>query len=71
MSHLRNAVVTDAFSYTDRYVAKRLLEEGVRVRTLTHCTGKESPFGGLVKACPLRFSDPDGLRRSMAGAGVG
>ena len=70
MSHPESAVITGAFSYTGRYVSQRLLGEGVSVRTLTRSTGRESPFGGLVKAYPLDFSDPDGLRRSMEGAGV-
>ena len=70
MSHPESAVITGAFSYTGRYVARRLLGEGVSVRTLTRSAGRESPFGGLVKAYPLDFSDPDGLRRSMEGAGV-
>ena len=59
-----------AFSYTGRYVARRLLDEGVSVRTLTRNPDRESPFGGPVEAAPLDFSDPDGLRRSMQGAGV-
>ena len=59
-----------AFSYTGRYVARRLLDEGINVRTLTRNPDREGPFGGLVNAAPLDFSDPDGLRRSMQGAGV-
>ena len=70
MSHPKNAVVTGAFSYTGRYVAQRLLEQSVSVRTLTRSTGKESPLGSLVEAFPLDFSEPDGLRRSMVGVGV-
>ena len=31
---------------------------------------REDPFGGRVEVAPLDFSDPDGLRRSMQGAGV-
>ena len=70
LSHPKNTVVTGAFSYTGRYVAKRLLEQGVSVRTLTRDPRRESPFGDVVEALPLDFSDPDGLRRSMEGAGV-
>ena len=70
MSHQNNVVVAGAFSYTGKYVAKRLLDEGVSVITLTRNTGRESPFAGIVKAYPLDFPDPDGLRRSMKGAGV-
>ncbi len=64
------AVVTGAFSYTGGYVARRLLDEGVGVRTLSRRPAGRNPLGGLVEVAPLDFSDPDGLRRSMAGAGV-
>ena len=40
------------------------------MRTLTRNPDREGPFGGLVPATPLYFSDPDGLCRSMRGAGV-
>ena len=70
MPHPDLAVVTGAFSYTGRYVARRLLDQGVRVRTLTRSPDAEDPFGGRVEVAPLDFSDPDGLRRSMLGAGV-
>ena len=70
MSHPGQAVVTGAFSYTGRYVARRLLDNGVRVRTLTRSPEREGPFGGLVPAAPLDFSDPDGLRLSMQGVDV-
>ena len=70
MPHPDLAVVTGAFSYTGRYVTRRLLDLGVRVRTLTRSPDAEDPFGGRVEVAPLDFSDPDGLRRSMQGAGV-
>ena len=70
MPHPDLAVVTGAFSYTGRYVTRRLLGEGVRVRTLTRSPDAEDPFGGRVEVAPLDFSDPDGLCRSMQGAGV-
>ncbi len=64
------AVVTGAFSYTGGYVARRLLDQGVRVRTLTRSPARDDSFGGLVEAAPLDFSKPDRLCRSMQGAGV-
>ena len=70
MPHPNLAVVTGAFSYTGRYVTRRLLDQGVRVRTLTRSPDAEDPFGGRVEVAPLDFSDADGLRRSMQGAGV-
>ena len=70
MSHPDLAVVTGAFGYTGRHVARRLLDQGVRVRTLTRRRDRTNAFGGRVEAAPLDFADPDGLRRSMEGAGV-
>ena len=70
MQHPDTAIVTGAFSYTGRYVARRLLDEGVGVRTLTRSPDRRDPFGGLAPAAPLDFSNPDGLFRSMQGAGV-
>ena len=70
MPHPDLAVVTGAFSYTGRYVTRRLVDQGVGVRTLTRNPDAENPFGGRVEAAPLDFSDPDGLSRSMQGAGV-
>ena len=70
LSHPETAIVTGAFSYTGRYVAQRLLDQGVSVKTLTRNPNREDPSGGQVMAFPLDFSDPEGLRRSMEGAGV-
>ena len=70
LRHPSRAVVTGAFSYTGRYVAQRLLDERVSVRTLTRSPRRGDPFGDYVQAFSLDFSDPDGLRRSMEGAGV-
>ena len=70
MPHPGFAVVTGAFSYTGGYVTRRLLDEGVRVRTLTRGLDPQDRFGGQVEAAPLDFSDRDGLRRSMQGADV-
>ena len=40
------------------------------MRTLTRSPDADDPFGGRVEVAPLDFSDPDGLCRSMQGAGV-
>ena len=70
MHHPVQAVVTGAFSYIGRYVARRLLDESVSVRTLTRKPHREGPFAELAPGAPLDFSDPDGLCRTMRGAGV-
>ena len=62
MTHPDLVVVTGAFSYTGSYVARRLVGQGVRVRTLTRRSDQPNPFGDLVEAAPMDFSDPDGPR---------
>ena len=70
MGHPDLAVVTGAFGYTGGYVARRLLDQGIRVRTLTRRTDRREASRCVMEVAPLDFSDPDGLRRSMGGAGV-
>ena len=64
------AAVTGAFSYTGRYVAQQLLQNGVSVKTLTGHPNRDDPFDGQVKPFSLNFSDPDALCRSLEGAEV-
>jgi uncharacterized protein YbjT (DUF2867 family) len=63
-------IVTGAFSYTGKYIARRLLASGKRVRTLTGHPHRPDPFNGQVSAAPLDFDDPDGLVRDLKGASV-
>ena len=70
MSHPGQALVTGAFSYTGRYVARRLLDQSASVTSLSRRPDRSNAFDGAVEAAPLDFSDPDRLRRSMVGAGV-
>ncbi len=51
-------------------MAQRLLDQGVSVKTLTRNPSRGDPFFREVPAYPLDFYDPDGLCRSMEGAGV-
>jgi NADH dehydrogenase len=61
-------VVTGAFGYIGRYIAKRLLESGREVRTITTHPTKPNPFGAAVTAFPYSFDDPPRLAGSLAGA---
>jgi uncharacterized protein YbjT (DUF2867 family) len=56
--------VTGAFSYSGKYITKRLLERGEQVITLTGHPNRPDPFGGKVKAYPLDF-DEAGMTRSL------
>lgn len=59
--------ITGAFSYTGKYIAKRLLERGEDVITLTGHPNRPDPFNGRVKVYPLGF-DEAGMTRSLQGA---
>jgi uncharacterized protein YbjT (DUF2867 family) len=63
-------VVTGAFSYTGKYVTRRLLRAGRRVRTLTGHPNRETEFGEQVEIAPLDFQNPRGLVQSLRGATV-
>ena len=70
MTELSNCVVTGAFGYTGRYIARALLERGAAVRTITGRPDRPSPFGDRVEAHPFSFDDPEALTRTLAGADV-
>lgn len=61
--------VTGAYSYTGKYITRRLLAQGHEVITLTGHPGRPDPFGGQVKAYPLEFEQA-GLTATLAGAEV-
>jgi uncharacterized protein YbjT (DUF2867 family) len=61
-------VVTGAFGYIGRYIARALLEGGRSVRTVTTHPGKPNPFGEAVEAYPYSFDHPAALTQTLAGA---
>jgi uncharacterized protein YbjT (DUF2867 family) len=61
--------VTGAFSYSGKYITKRLLDCGEEVITLTGHPNRPDPFGGKVKAYPLDF-DEASMTRSLQGVDV-
>jgi NADH dehydrogenase len=62
--------VTGAFSYSGKYITKRLLERGEEVITLTNHPNRPDPFAGKVKAFPLNFENPAELENNLRGADV-
>lgn len=61
-------VVTGAFSYTGKYITRRLLALGKHVRTLTGHPSNTNPFGEQVNVFPFNFDRPKELVRSLEGA---
>ena len=58
-------VVTGVGGYTGRYIARRLVDGGARVRSLTGHVDRPNPFGDAVEVFPYRFDDPDEMSRSL------
>lgn len=63
-------VVTGAFGYSGRYIARRLLDSGIEVRTLTNSPDRENTFGGRIESCRFHFDDRARLVDSLRGASV-
>jgi len=63
-------VVTGAFGYSGRWIAKELLSRGKSVRTLTNAVGRDDPFQDKIEVHPLDFSNHESLVSSLQGATV-
>jgi uncharacterized protein YbjT (DUF2867 family) len=61
-------VITGAFSYTGKYITRRLLALGKQVRTLTGHPNNPNPFGKQVSVYPFHFDDHAALVKSLEGA---
>jgi len=62
--------VTGAFGYSGKYIARRLLDAGAGVRTLTNSPHRQNPFGDAVEVHPLDFDHPERLTASLRGVSV-
>ena len=62
--------VTGAFGYSGKYIARRLLDSGQRVITLTNSIDRANAFGGQIPAHPFNFDRPDELVRALDGVEV-
>jgi len=63
-------MVTGAFGYSGQYIARRLLDRGHTVRTLTNSPDRKNPFEGKIQASPFHFDDPPKLVEALRGASV-
>lgn len=70
MCEKKRQAVTGAFGFSGSRIARRLLEAGREVVTLTSSPGRKSPLQGLVKAAPFDFARPERMAESLAGAEV-
>ncbi|HKV87901.1 MAG TPA: NAD(P)H-binding protein [Candidatus Dormibacteraeota bacterium] len=63
-------VVTGAFSFTGRFIARRLLAQGRPIRTLTNHPQRAGAEDVKAEVAPLQFTDRDALVASLRGADV-
>src|SRR5215469_17679935 len=61
-------VITGAFSYTGKYITRRLLAMGKQVRTLTGHPDNPNPFDSQVSVYPFNFNKHEELVKSLRGA---
>jgi NADH dehydrogenase len=61
-------IITGAFSYTGKYITRRLLAMGNEVRTLTGHPDNPNPFGKQVCVHPFNFDNHTALVKSLEGA---
>jgi NADH dehydrogenase len=59
--------VTGSFSYSGKYITRRLLARGEDVITLTNHPNRPDPFNGKVRAFPMNFADSASLVSSLHG----
>src|SRR5207253_2093962 len=62
--------VTGAFSFTGRFIARRLLAEERRVKTLTNHPQRAGAEDITAEVAPLQFADRAALVESLRGADV-
>ncbi len=61
-------IVTGAFGYTGKYITRKLLSIGKRVKTLTGHPNRPNPFGNQVSVAPFHFDNPAELTMALQGA---
>jgi NADH dehydrogenase len=64
------SVITGAYGFTGKYIARRLLAKGESIVTLTGNPERPNEFGNRIKTQPLHFDDPGQLEASLRGARV-
>jgi NADH dehydrogenase len=59
--------ITGAFSYSGRYISKRLLAQGCELITLTGSPARTNPFNEPIPAYPFNFDQPELLAEILSG----
>lgn len=70
MRESQTHAVTGAYGYSGKYIARRLLEKGHVVTTLTNSPHRPNPFGKKIRSYPFNFTNPSKLIDSLKGVSV-
>ena len=70
MNNEKIHAVTGAFGYSGQYTARRLLNEGIKVRTLTNSGERKNDLRGNIEVFPYNFDKPKELCNSLKGITV-
>ncbi len=70
MENKLNIAITGALGYSGKYIAKRLINNGHKVKTLTNSMDKPNPFGNDLEIAPLCFYDSEKLTKSLKSTDV-
>jgi uncharacterized protein YbjT (DUF2867 family) len=62
--------VTGAFGYSGKYIARRLLDKGHDVITLTNSLNRDNSFGNKIQAFGFNFDEPAKLEEALRGVDV-
>ncbi len=60
-------IVTGAFSFTGKYIAKKLIERGRNIKTFTNRVEKKTLLDNSIIAVPYYFNELDKLQEEMKG----
>ncbi|MGQ3684319.1 MAG: SDR family oxidoreductase [Candidatus Loosdrechtia sp.] len=63
-------IVTGAFGYTGKYITRKLLSLGKKVKTITGHPNRPNPFGEQIRVAPFNFDKQDELIKSLQGAAI-
>lgn len=62
--------VTGAFGYSGKYIAKKLINKGHKVITITNSLDRKNPFGDKIQIYPFNFDEPAKLEETLRGVTV-
>ncbi|MGD9187152.1 MAG: NAD(P)H-binding protein [Desulfobacteraceae bacterium] len=62
--------VTGAFGYSGKYIAKKLIDDGHKVITITNSLDRKNPFSDKIEVYPFNFDAPAKLEETFQGVSV-